>query len=369
MSRLGRSAGVIAGLTAFALAFAFITQALASPKSGAEAPGEHRVGEHRVDQHRVDEETASIAELLEHAPVRHVRAAELLLEGTEACVDGREEHAVLGTPGGDAGELLLALATLEELTGRPFDEAELSEVFDGYVAGFGRFYMHTDDHALEALGRALRSDRSLAESLGDVTLPGHPGAEPFGRDWTEALVRHPPAVVRPELLEALVEPDHIGCGHLRLVTLHPEEYGVRQELTQSFLRVVFRALWQRPEVVDFEVLHGSHHEEAVINVRHEGPVHAYTNVPALPPTLGEHSLFVNHPEVAAFVREQNAVFLLEQLGPLAGGVTPAALEAALARRAEEQLEATLGHLAPDAPILDVTFDGATGEHVHVERVR
>ena len=284
----------------------------------------------------------SLVSVLARAQTREVRAAALLLQGTTACVDGREESTVLGTPGGDAGELLLALSTIEAVTGRALREEEIQRVFDHYVDGFGRFYMHTDRHALDRLAE----DSRLAE-IEDV----------------EALVRHPPAALRESLLEALVEPEHIGCGHLGLVAMHPEEYGVRRELTRSFLRVVFETLWRFPERVDYVVLEGGHTEEAVLNVHVEGPVHAFTNVPAISPRLEGRSFFVNHPEVAAFVRSQHAAFLRQELQGELGSL--AGYEEALAARAQQQLSATLGHLGATLPVFDVRL----GERVRVEPVR
>ncbi|MBO6939505.1 MAG: rhodanese-like domain-containing protein [Deltaproteobacteria bacterium] len=312
---------------------------------------------------RSDTPTASsLQTYLGELPIRHVRAAALLLEGTESCVDGREEHAVLGTPGGDAGELLLALSTLEELTDRELTRDEVQHFFEAYVEGFGRFYIHTDDHALEALAATLAADPRFRDAHPDPELA--PVAS-RGADWAEALVRHPPQALRAPLLEALTQPDHIGCGHLRLVALHPEEYDVRPGLTSLLLEVTFRTLWHAPEAIDFAVLHGDHVEEAVVNVRLDHGVHAFTNVPAVPPKLGDHSVFVNHPEVAAFIRSQHAAFLLEQAGPLADGISLEALRDALARRATLQLNATVAHLAPELPVFDVTVD----ERVRVERVR
>jgi len=289
---------------------------------------------------RADLDAETLRAVLEGVRVREVRAAALLLQGTTACVDGRERSAVLGTPGGDAGELLLALSTMEALSHEELSDAQVQTVFDHYVSSFGRFYIHTDRHALEV----------LAESLA------------VSRERIEAVVRHPPAAMRERLLEALVEPDHIGCGHLALVRRHPDEYDVRRGLTESFLRVVFTTLWRTPERVDYVVLDGGHAEEAILDVHVEGEVQPFTNVPAIAPRLGEHSFFVNHPEVAAFVRAQHARFLLSEV-PLVSDVD--AFEAALAERAGDQLDATLRHLAPELPVFEVRF----GDELSVRRVR
>ncbi len=279
------------------------------------------------------------------APPRQVRAATLLLHGTEACVDGREEHAVVGTPGGDAGELLLALATVEDMTGRELGEGEIVALFDAYVESFGRFYFHSDEHALEALGEALHRDPRFA----GVSLP--PGAAPLAQ-----FVAHPPAALREALLEHMLTPKHIGCGHLRLLLSNPEGYGVRLGLAQALGRVVFRLLWTQPEAIDFVVLHGDHAEEAVVNVTLPGEVHAYTNVPAIPPRIGGHSVFVNHPQVAAFIRRQHAQFLFEELPALqSSGQGLDAFERALEGKAAQQLGLTIGALAAKLPVFELHY--------------
>ncbi|MBX3269047.1 MAG: rhodanese-like domain-containing protein [Sandaracinaceae bacterium] len=301
--------------------------------------------------------SARLEEALRLAPPRSVRAAALLLHGTESCIDGREGHAVLGTPGGDAGELLLALATIEALVserrGAPFEldaaahgPGSIPALFDAYVASFGRVYFHTDEEALRRLGDALDADPRFAALVRDADVEG-----------IEALVRHPPVALRDALLEHLLEPAHVGCGHLRLVLTRPDEYGVRPALWRAVAGQLYRALFTRPELVDFVILVGEHHEEAIVEVRLEDDVHAFTNVPAIPPSLGGHSVFVSHPQVAAFVRGQHARFLFHEVPALrAHGVTPEALETELHARAARQLEATLGHLAVDLPVFELRVE-------------
>lgn len=285
----------------------------------------------------------SLDEALRSAPPRLVRAASLLLSGTEACVDGREPHAVLGTPGGDAGELLLALSTVETLLERSLSDLEVRSLFEAYLQSFGRFYIHTDDHALEHLRLDLEADpRFDRRRLGE------------GAKGVADYLRHPAPPERAPLLEHLLHPQNVGCGHLRLVLTHPAEYGVRPGLTRALGQLVHERLWEEPELIDFVVLHGEHHEEAVVNVSIAEEVHAFTNVPALPPTLGGHSVFVNHPEVAAFVRREHAQFLWGEIPALAeAGIDLQRFVQALEQRAAAQLASTLGHLAADLPVFDL----------------
>lgn len=273
-----------------------------------------------------------------------VPLASIVGAGTEQCIDGRGEGPVVGTPGGDAGELLLALGALEHATHEPVRMEAVDRAVAAWVEGFGRFYLHTDRSALARLGAALAADERFA-GRGELT----PGA-------IEALVRRPPPELEAPLLDALVRPEHIGCGHLRTMLTHPSEYGVRAELVEAVLRASFRLGWARPELLDLAVLEGEHEETAVVRVHMDEPIHTYTRVPTFPAAEGA-SFFVAHPEVSAFLRVELGSFLEERAADLGlAEPEPTALEAALSALAERQVAATLRHLARELPVYDV--------HVH-----
>ncbi|MCA9624899.1 MAG: rhodanese-like domain-containing protein [Myxococcales bacterium] len=297
-------------------------------------------------------EAAFVERLLRQTHLPRVRAASLLLQGSEACVDGREQGAVIGTPGGDAGELLLLLATYEKVTGQELDQDAVRRFFLAHVSGFGRFYLHSDDHALDNLKDALTADPRFASV---ANLP------------TGALLEQPPVELRAALLEHLRQPANIGCGHLRLVASNPEEYGVRTALTEELLDVFFDELWHDPEQTEFVVLHGDHHEEGVLSVSLPQKVEPFDNLPAIPPLLGGRSFFIHHPQTADFVRQQQVRFLFERTPWLTeslqkAGVDEAAYTKALGELAGRQLHATLQHLARELPVYEVAFDrdGAFG---------
>ncbi len=141
------------------------------------------------------------------------------------------------------------------------------------------------------------------------------------------------------------------------MSLHPDEYKVRPALLEHVLQVVFEALWRTPADVDFVVLRGEHTEEAVLNVRFPGTVHTFTNVPAIPPKLGSHSFFVNHPQVAAFLRAESVHFLFETTTWLTdASISRKTYKAALNQQADLQLGATLKYLAADLPVFDVIIE-------------
>lgn len=267
--------------------------------------------------------------------------ARLLADGHQSCVDGRDHDAVLGTPGGDAGEYLLFLAGIERLTGKPVPDADLPQLFDRFMLHFGSFYMHTDRHAVETLAKALAEDPVFAD---------------VGPTRVEKLIRDPGDRAEA-LLPHMLVPAHVGCGHLKLILLHPEQYGVRPGLTVAFLSTVFRKLWSGADI-DYVVLEGGHAEGAVVQVTAGKPKHAFTRVPMVAPFDGKTQIFVAHPKVTAWMRQQVSLFLCEELG-LLKAIDAAAFAFEVNGLAHVQLMATLGHLAKGLPLYDalVTEEG------------
>ncbi len=282
----------------------------------------------------------------DQAQTTWMKAAALLLHGSESCVDGRDARRVVGTPGGDAGELLLALAALEHVRGTELGAEDIDALFDAYLDAFGRFYMHTDEHAVAPLAQ----DPRYAPWIEDVGMP--------------RFLRHPPRTLEPALLDDLSRSDHVGCGHLRLILEHPDEYEVRPALARSTIQAAIQRWWQGGPI-DFVILEGDHHEGAVVNVRLGHEVHAFSRVPTVAPRIGSRAMFVNHPEVAAWLRQENAAFLFEVVPALRD--RPASQQAyadTLARLGQVQLRATLTHLAAHLPVFDAVY---TADGVRVAR--
>jgi hypothetical protein len=67
-------------------------------------------------------------------------------------------------------------------------------------------------------------------------------------------------------------------------------------------------------------------------------------------------MFVNHPDISAYLRQATVRYLARGVGPLS--VAPAqegALQAAVDELAARQMTATLGHLAKGLPVFEVIF--------------
>lgn len=259
-----------------------------------------------------------------------------------ACIDGRFHGCVLGAPGGDAGELILLLGGLERATGDRFSDEAIDEVVACELARHGRFYLHSDRHRLDHIAAALGGefDEALAEA-GSI----------------EALLRHPPQAVRARLEELLVDAQYNGCGHLRTMLGHWDDYEVRRELVEAVILGFFRQLWDGHPDANFTVLEGDPEEEAVIHIDTEQTLAPETLVPSVCAHEQGPSIFVNHLAARRFKRRID-LELLAEVSDLVGpaGEQREALLDDIAELAELQAGVTVSHLAADLPAYRVDFE-------------
>lgn len=274
---------------------------------------------------------------IERGGIGWVRARHLLGTLPEECVDGRREHnRIVGTPGGNAGEAVLALAATEVTIGSSLNRAQLRDTMQRYLRHFGSFYMHSDHHALQHLTVDLQSDGRFTPFLD--------GGDPHA---VESLVRRPPAKLQEALLSSLLKPENIGCGHLKLMLQHPEEYGVRRDLVEEVLRSVFEAMW-REAPIEYVVLDGDHREGAVVNIVFDGALDPEGELPVVSPRVGDAQIFIRHPQAEEFMARNYS----QRIGEITGvdGVDPQQFLSNLTSLRQRQLSATLGHLARGKPI-------------------
>jgi rhodanese-related sulfurtransferase len=273
--------------------------------------------------------------------VRWVKLAAFLLHGKRSCVDGRDDHGVIGTPGGDAGEMLLGLAAAEQLHGTMLTDDDVERALERHLDAFGRFYMHSDTHAMNRLiVDGLRKDERIAPHIRHLDLP---------LEW-RAWMQKPPEHLREALLEHLVQPSVMGCGHLRLA-MTVADYQVRPGLCASLLRAVHRLRFAGAAEIEWVVLGGDHHEGAVVNVVLSRELHGYTKVPLISPSVDGVQMFVHHPQVIHKVRAETAALLTE------AGIARSdkALHQAMTTMGEQQLGHTLAQLAKRLPVFEVAF--------------
>lgn len=281
----------------------------------------------------------------DESSVRWIKFAALLLDGRVSCVDGRDPGGVVGTPGGDMGELLLGLGALEQVLGRPLSDAEIDEAFRRRLAVFGRFYFHSDIHAVNEQIRSFRSDARLDEALSRVSTTF---------EWRRFMSAPPPAL-RPILLEHMLRPQHLGCGHVRLALTRGERYGVRPELVLALVRRFWETRWSGDLEADFVILGEGHREGAVVDVSIDGALEPYRMLPLVSPSCNGTQMFVQHGQVSAYLRGQLASFLTDRCGLGERG----RLEDAMRELGARQLDATLRELAAGLPVFQLLFTGET----------
>lgn len=280
------------------------------------------------------------------ATVRWLKLAGLLVHGRMSCVDGRDHRGVVGTPGGDVGEMLLALAAYEQVTGEQLDEQRVRALVRRRLDRFGRLYLHSDGATSNKLIKSFRSDRRLDAALANVWE---------SLEWRRFLIT-PPRDVRDAMLEHLVLPEHLGCGHLRLAMQNPADYGARPELARSLLTAFFRESWEGSVDTEYVVLPGGHAESGVLSVVLEDTLEAFSSIPLISPSAGAYQMFVIHPQVAGYLRRQFVRFLERQRDLVVLDNTQTTkFDATLDELAARQAGQTLGHLAKGLPHFEVTF--------------
>jgi hypothetical protein len=253
---------------------------------------------------------------------------DLLAGRVLSCVDGRSVGAVVGTPGGTLGELILMASAIEAVLGRELTQACVERLLAGMINDGGAFYHHTDYHSLHKLSVTLTSE-GVGERSGKRLLK-----------W----LMSPEHEVRESLLGLLVVPENIGCGHVAAMVSEPSAYGTRRELVAFAVRAFFTRLWDGCSSLHYVALAGEHMETEVLQV-----TGATEKVfPAFTATADGHS-FVYHRDDVAWFRACVSKHAKAWLGCQ---IDPGALDAELYRLGEVQLKATLSRLADGLPVVE-----------------
>jgi hypothetical protein len=275
--------------------------------------------------------------------LKWVPLAELVGGMGIACIDGRHRECALGTPGGDTGELLLILSAVEQVRSIELGRELVWAALDEYAKLQGRFYLHTDSQALEALMlRVYAHDESrVADDNSSSMLARFINAN---------------AEERESLRAGVTRPEYLGCGHLRSMLLEPAAYGVRSKLSELVLGASFEALWDKSNLIQFSVLDGLHLERAVVSFHSACCLDDASAVPT-PCGAGERGLFVHHGSVLEYIRHRTLErLMLGSLSQLKLAEVKVPLEAEIAHRACHHLGATLSRLAPKLDRYCVRYD-------------
>ena len=300
---------------------------------------------------------------------------DLLQDVGIACIDGRHRECALGTPGGDAGELVLLLSALEATAGIELSAEQVGEALLDYTDSLGQFYLHSDALAFTKLLCAAEgatpcaqgpmlprrgADYSASDAQRnrfDLAL-GSDERDSAAGDAVEAFTAA--SLPRQQLLlPLLTDPEHVGCGHLRSMLLDPEGYGVRRPLVQWVIRAFFKELWAKNAKMRFVLLEGHHTERALVTFHTTEPLSPSSAIPT-PCGTEERGVFVHHGSVLEYLRSQTLAALRRgRLGAWMPHAFTGQLDQQVAQRSCQHLGTTARKLAPALNRYCIKFDSTT----------
>ena len=149
-------------------------------------------------------------------------------------IDGRSSEEALRVWGGEAGELLLALAVWDEMTldetGSPLRYTSVKRAVHDWVRFYNApskrkaFYIHTDTDAMAFVEQGVKDIVDEGADGGSGASDNEAG-DPYNIDITM-----PPPHLQDKVLERLLQPQGNGCPHLKQIMMRPAAYGIREEL-------------------------------------------------------------------------------------------------------------------------------------------
>lgn len=279
--------------------------------------------------------------------VRWVKLGEIFQQEYDACVDGREVNPVIGNPGGDVSRLAEAVIAVGAVAGRHFNPGEILKVFDWYLSHIGRFYMHTDEHAMHHLAEFLNEGYGVKRMGGKKF---HTPAEMYN------FVTNPDPRLQVFLSRYLLDPRFVGCGHMKLMMTKPEQYGMSEKVLRSLSVAFFDTMWNVPEragQLAYPMLTGDHKEGAVVSIVIPGAeLTDDVMIPMVAPTDGKVSMFVNHPQVVKYLNKKVAYLLAKEGGSVIKDldVDPNAVVAHMEHLQNEGVRQTVSALAWGLPV-------------------
>ena len=157
-------------------------------------------------------------------------------------IDGRSSEEALRVWGGEAGELLLALAVWDEMTldetGSPLRYTSVKRAVHDWVRFYNApskrkaFYIHTDTDAMAFVEQGVK-DIVDEGADGGSGASDNEAADPYNIDITM-----PRPICRTRCSSGCIGRSS-RCPRLKQIMVRPAAYGIREELVQMFLTHVY----------------------------------------------------------------------------------------------------------------------------------
>jgi len=212
-------------------------------------------------------------------------------------IDGRSEEKVMGTPGGDLGEFILAMSAYEDETKIQIDQATATGLLMEYLKTMSRskFFLATSEHAHDNL-TAASGCRNLD-------------------------IADPPDEKKSMILEIVADASNVGSQHIKFMLQDPVGYGIRKGLVEAGVKAFHQVMWNKTfppsESLCYMLLKGPHKEKGFVNIQTAQHCQDQGLAPLISPQTCYNSMFVNHPEAVIKFRAELAHFLAQSNKALA----------------------------------------------------
>lgn len=238
-----------------------------------------------------------------------------------SCVDGRTQGMRYSVAGGSLGLVMHALAAIGEQTKQQFTDEQITAYLQLFARQVAPLYLHSDSQAMALIWAKM--------ALSETTR-----LQELDSDQLRSFIR------------LATQADFQGCGHIKLMLSHSQQYQINSELLQRILAAFFALYWAGEDNLVFDVLSG-HHVEALVVLLHEQHSQDLAKSTALyyEDPEDENKFFCHRP----LKRELMARFFQALKGSELKGLSEVQWQA-LALRHDQAAEMTLRHLAPDLPI-------------------
>jgi len=267
-----------------------------------------------------------------------VKLGELEEHGELSCIDGRHNHCIIGAPGGNMGEFILLLSAIEQQLNIQLENSLIDSLLNEFLNSFGKFYMHTDTHAVQNLLQESTQIKALSKWTSHFN-----NAEAFF-DALQTLDEKKAKHILPLLLSA----NNIGCGHIQLLIKNSKLYRTRTALVEMTLKNFFLQLWKGNKKIHYAMLEGEHNEKCVINIDSQHEINENTLVPYIC-NKNKESKFVNHSVARHFFLQQGSTLLTKIARQHNINIDQQTLFEEAIKLSVFQLNSTLDKLATDLP--------------------
>jgi len=254
-----------------------------------------------------------------------------------SCLDGRSNTPIIGTPGGDAGEFILALMVYEDLLGggRKLSQDIVDLFFTKYlqIMKQPKFIMCTDDSSISHI------EKDLA---------------------TEGInILNPRQNIMQDILNTAIKAENIGDLHLKMMLKYPYQFSIRKEIFEMFIVSFYNVLWNKnsdiSKKLELRILSGNHDENAFIEVRSEEACQRAKLAPLFSSKYHKNNnmVFINHLDASEIRRYQLAKYFADKVNHHQDSVDEKVMYGRLKHHGLIALEITGSYIAKGLPFYTI----------------